>query len=833
MKLRYWKYWIACVSTLFLPPYVLVNSCGVDFDPDAYRMAFFNPLAGATAPQVPFFYSYSQLNSEAADQQQQDYQRNCQEWAQQMGSGVKLADIMAVVYQGTPAQFLGAYQEKELMAAYPGNTFVAALLRPENKKLLDYLHLAFRAEFAHFASDDPWGLDESVTDRNRSLREIVAAARKQLKATSNAFLRQRLTYQILLQQRYLGGYREVIDLYEANFAKGPGAQSMLGPWATFHAAYAYRQIGDRIKAGYLLSRAFSGSESKKIRSYFDFDAKSVERILRLANSPAEKAVIITLGALHNPGRSLTNLTEIARLDPACPFMPLLVGREINKLEDWLLTPAVTFFPPALGGQPWSEDENTWQPREEASVDPNAQYQVRNQIKDQQYLHDVIRFLEENQQRFPAAQADFYRLALAHLYGIDGQERKARNQLAMISAAAPPVLQVQSKLEEVVLLSRGGNLTSEATKLDLAEALLYLQKHADLLAENWRIYPKLLLYLARQFQVQGDIISAGLLYNRALLIPTNANLASGYYRSIAFFDRYASREVVDALLSLHQRKDKTPFEQVLTAPLTAPEKESPSGYSWDEYQDFWQEELEPTYPLPATEKLLDLKGTIAFRENDLTGAAAAFNALPKNYWQETYAFGDHLQYDPFADANHWPWQGTLLPADKQEIVRQAIGVQQQIVSGNNNAQAHYLLGNLYFNSSYWGNSWMLFSYGRSSQELSFYSAYGVENFHFGPNDRRYSNVYYGLERAMAQYQQVLRNSPPAELAAKAMHMLAYCDELRYRADTKPAIRDWDAKIPPYFSPFYQEWQQKYRQTQTYATRLRECPLLEDYIMENRK
>ena len=48
------------------------------------------------------------------------------------------------------------------------------------------------------------------------------------------------------------------------------------------------------------------------------------------------------------------------------------------------------------------------------------------------------------------------------------------------------------------------------------------------------------------------------------------------------------------------------------------------------------------------QLIELQGTIAFRENKLKKSLAYFKKLPANYWEANYYFSEYLTHNPFSD-----------------------------------------------------------------------------------------------------------------------------------------------------------------------------------------
>lgn len=70
--------------------------------------------------------------SNSPDPEHLDQQRNCKEWQTKIGKQVLTKDIAEILYNTQSEYFETAYQEKGLLKAFPKNTFIKALILPQN-----------------------------------------------------------------------------------------------------------------------------------------------------------------------------------------------------------------------------------------------------------------------------------------------------------------------------------------------------------------------------------------------------------------------------------------------------------------------------------------------------------------------------------------------------------------------------------------------------------------------------------------------------------------------------------------------------------------------------
>jgi hypothetical protein len=814
----------AVIFVMALLPIGRTDGCGVYYFHDEYRMVFFNPGL-VKDPELhslhllfgmPFYY-------EPADPANQDYLRNCQEWVDYLGPAVQIQDVQRILYQTSADSVLSAIEGKQLSIYFPGNSFIKQLMLPSHAEALAYLKLAVHAEFAHFADTDPWGLNETLFDFDEKVKPLLASATNKLKSIKDPFLIQRYAFQLVVQSRYAAQSEQCLKYCDEYFPLDKPA-SILMPWAQLHKAEVLATQNRLDESIYILSRVFDLCESKKYRVHQLVNRQTLERGLKYAKTAKEKAVIFALLAYKNPGKSLQHLLKVAATDLDSRYFPQLLVREINKIEDWLLTSKVTFL---------SEDDGSW--GGEAGVDylpveevglrmKELPYLKKNLQKDLNYLRQVRGLVESLIGKTAPTQRQFLHLAAAHLYYLDRQPLQAKMHLAKISMQANTSIQLQKNLIELLILPELMDISTPKAKNLIAASFQKIKGQADLLESRLRIYPKLMLYFSRLYQQKGDVVSAGLFYLRSSSIPTfSSDYNTAYYAKIRYFDEFASLEDLDELIVLAQKKHRSNFEKLLTDSLNVFEQK--------QYQDYWEqnhsEELLPLPVMPSLGQLYDLKGTIAFRQNRLKVALEAFEQLPDTYWRDTYEFGSFLTHDPFVDAQSFPWEGKRLElGSKKAMVKKMLQLEELAAkTGPQQAEAAYLLANAYFNSSYWGRWWMMDSYGKSA--VSYGWGFQDRKSH-NPETERVPRVYYKLSRAVAYYQKALQTTPNIELAARATYMLGYCEKFSKIVDGEFDKEYFDKGKVTYISPIFSTFRKKYGQTLAYQECLKSCPELADYF-----
>ena len=796
------------------------------------RMVFFNPELGEDSTGLrPFFYSYYYLfpsdydgfTSAGKDNTINDYHRNCREWQAYLGGNIDPEDIYQVIYGTVADSFLTALKTETLHDFLPGNTFLKALQKPAHAAALHYLDFAKRFEFQQFKTeDDPWdepGYYRSVTIQDSvQMDRFAAEAAQQLAQAPDAFLRQRWAYQrinTLYYQAPEGAADSIRQVFKKHFDLGRD-HTVLLPWALLKVAEVNANAAE---SSYQLSLVFDLCQSKRLRAVQLFQSALAQKALPYARNAREKALVLTMRAMQNPGRGLSELTRIARLYPQCPYLPLLVTREINKVEDWLMTRPLT------GMEPWHsfEPDIDWDENYDRKID---RWRKVNALKDRQYLpalRTAVAQMADRQRRRPQ-QAPFFQLALAHLYYMEQRPADAWRTLQNIATKGNTYWNLQKHIQETLLLPERADVRRADVQVSLYEHLQYIREHAALLSEPARQLSRIYLTLSHAFLAKKDVVKAGLLFGRASrYTATRVEEWWTNTDAMGFYDNRAGMKDLEALERLLDKKEKTAFENFLTGPFQ--KAETVEWYSEWSYQD----PENSARPVITADQVHELMGMFAMRDGNLKRAVAAFEKLDTAYWDEYYGT---WAYD-ICGSTRLIAADTLPPMPgntKYLIARKMLALQEEAIRNPaKRAENYYLLGNAWFHCSYWG--WadgMLTRHGSSSEtDAPDQFRRGPTYLTSRPDLARYGAIYYHCTRAASYFRKSLDARPDRELAARAYYMLAECD----RRDRWMRIRrspDMSLTEGGVTSPMFRTWAKRYGETAAYKECLDACPDLRTYL-----
>ena len=175
------------------------------------------------------------------------------------------------------------------------------------------------------------------------------------------------------------------------------------------------------------------------------------------------------------------------------------------------------------------------------------------------------------------------------------------------------------------------------------------------------------------------------------------------------------------------------------------------------------------------------------------------------------------------------------ASKLLILQDIVSVQEALkkeTRPEQQAQLYYNLGNAFYNTSYWGKGWMMFSYGNSTSELAEYdnSNWNWASFTFYPNSIKYRDDYYRLQHAQAMYGKAFALSRNNELKAKSLIMLSTCDKYgNYISSNKTAKVNLNAGRIDYLGKVLKE----FSNTEAYRQAAYQCADVQDYVKAHKK
>jgi hypothetical protein len=783
------------------------EACGWFENSETVRLALFRAEVKGMSAFRPFYYSAQYYNNYLPDVEGFDQAVNCSEWQKKLGKDIPVADIEVILYKTDPGIFETARQNNTLAETFAGNAFIKKLLTKGNNNFLKYLCFAKEMEYINTESVTRW----ESWDEKDTWSDFQTHLDKELKNKSydsytdfiatikDEFLQKRYAFLLLRLYTQVNSFSDAMALYDCYF-EGKGFTSIVDSWALLFKAMSLDATGGRLKANYLYSLVFDRSDEKKLIAMqcFNTTPEMLRETMALTEDSHQKAVILAMAAFKNPGKAIKDLYAIDSLSPNCRYMAPLILREINKMEDWVLTPSYTQYGPSVD----LDKNDEW-------YYPNAR--KKNYLVDMAYMHEFATFLENYRKRCTGQERDFITLSLAHLSFITDKVAEGSKYLASISKMANPSIVQQKNIDEALVHLKTGDIANERVKDELLGCIRNLEKLAKNNADVYKNLYSLVRIISGEYKKKNDIAIAGLLFMQSEIYKNKyESLKDGYsdfygtnewyYGNIAYFDRFAKVSDVDNIIRIISGKHKSLFEAYLCS-----------------------------QPLGTVNQYKDLKGTIAFRNNDLDVAYKTFASMPDSFWAQTYEYRYYLESNPFIPKS---WDSQLKKRGKYnfvktEFVKQLIDLNHALGKNPKNKADIYLkLAHAYYNCSYWGNSWMMVNY---SQSVNRNENWSPSDCLFGPlYDTQKPMVelnYFGCSIARQYYRKALQTATNNEQKAIASLMLHECDYSGYLFRYSGI---WDnEKIPCFAADNYlKDFYNLYSGTK--AFRELHCPLLDEFI-----
>jgi len=644
--LRSWKKCIVLSSALvFCFTSTGVHACYFEPDREDLRYMLFNPDLLQNKEWWSFFYSSRLHAFEGGRFETNDEDKLTAEWIATVGERTDTASAQACLFQSLPDSLLKT------------NLFYRQL--EKRPALLRYFKLARRAEPLSALSSSSWE-EQDETQLKCEYEDVTQAMEVALASESDPFLRKKYAFQLIKIGYYWGDVTGCHTLYSKYFkhSKQPGVLD----WWAMH--YISNYVADD-SANYYRALVFSHSSAKMAVSKAWFSSKNFTKVLALAANNQERADVYVLRESINPARSLEGIEKIHALAPQHALLPFLIGREINKLEDWLGTTQYINAPVSVRDY-WGERPV-----------------MENWKRDREYLDQFTAALQRMrsvERAYPA----YYHLALATLNLMQGNATKAAKHLEQVGSHDEAAA-YQATVLRIVVIAQSEDLRQTLVQNKLGK--LYgtlLDRRMDQF-ESMKILYSLSAYLRYSFANKGLITWAGLFdnYARNNFCYTCVTYGTFEYTLIGYLDKHASTQDLEFLIERYNAKDRNALEEALFRPFDHP-------YYFS-----------------------DLLATKYLRQGDVDNALTTLQNVPDSFWFTFSNALDNLSTDPFTVNNALLTSGqTMASYNKREIVERLDTLLQE-AEANPAARAHnyFLLGNAWYNFTQ--HAWFMLSYGRGS------------------------------------------------------------------------------------------------------------------------
>ena len=761
-----------------------IFSCGWSESYETTRLALFRAELPSFRKLDKYVYSLDLL-METGRVSNLDQLKNCQEWINKLDAKINIDDVYQILYNTNSEYFQNAIDRKD-DTIFNENSFISSLNLPQNKPFLEYVICAKKMEFTN-ETDDKW--ESWDDDINNNYDDIPHKSEIEkpfldeiITKQTDLFLKQRYAFLSLRAYFYYKNQIAVQQLYDDYFAKNNN--SIIAEWAKYYTAMS---LSDNALRNYYLSQIISNSDDKANACVLNFDTNSLNKTENLAKNNTDLGIIKAIPLLRNPAPIIENLKEVSVLIPDNDLFYFLIQREINKIEDWIFTPK------------YAGNNTMSNYYDEASKEKYEIAKAENEIKDFKYLLEFKNLLISLQPKALGQQKDFLSAAIAQLCFINNQISEGSNYTNLISSKANPSIQTQKNVQLVLITLQQNDIKTDVTKEKLFTYFNEIENAVEKDNTLFKSLYTLSIIASTNYFEKNDIATAGLLFMKA---NNKKNIAIGYnndyynlspknyYEYIGYYDRLATTKSIDDLMNIAQKSNKSNFEKYICSGNINP---NINAY-------------------------LDLKGTIAFRNNNLELAQETFAKIPKDFWKTNYEFNIYLNENPFfPKALNYANENRKFDYDfnKADFVATLIKLRN-----TKTADSYLKLANAYFNVSSFGNSWMMTSYELSGGSYNDYIYGDSEN-----NQKKFGlGNYLNLNLAKQYYQLALQKSVNKEQKAVCTLMIFECDYYKFSGANAHNYSD----IPMKFILGIEIYNFNTIYKNTNVFKKYNCPLLEQFL-----
>lgn len=784
MLMSFKKLLIVFVSLfLILLPRLELNGCGPFLYDEDFRVWLFQPNLVNDEALVPFTYSTNlyfhpgSRGEDASEPIDSTFEKvNVAEWQAELPSA-QPNDIHTLLYE-LPST---AYFRKMKKDSLRQNTFVQAL--KNQKELLDYFNFAKECESAfggNLSEEDLWDWKSD----SLAINKTVPKAQKMIQSAKSPFVRLRAAYQLIKAYEYLANTEGVKKTFETYIKPSKTKSWILGSALYYYAKAQPEGIVRNLAA----ANCFEQTVDKKYQSLKLIDLDKRKDILTAALDKRQRAMLTTMMSLRNPGRALVDLQTVYTANPEQTELPMLVEREINKLEDWLYSYKLTgndTYISRYQRATKTKNENGGYDFEDPTYGDKKKYkeiQKVNWESDRLYLNDVIAFVDKLIAENKVKDRAFIVLSGAHLAFLKQDFKRSKEYLAILRGVqnVRSNVKVQAELTGVLCDLYAAPKVSSTAEEAIARFEGTLQSAKKDITDFETFREQVYFFISKKFLRDGIIAKGCLL---SMMTERTASTKDGYANGTGYHRLYALGKPVDYDEAL----------RILTAPKTAFEKflaaekrpyRTEDGY-YDEKKGEWVNVIKPR--VWDLNKIKDYKATFYIRHDQIDSAWMVFKTIPKSVWKEE-PYRSMLNCNPFyVDLQH-PHAPTVADSTRYD----KITCTERIIALRNEAQKnpsvfaknYYLLGNAYFNMSWQGNFWLMSDISWSSGEG--YSGYFDE-------DKQFLNNFFGLEWAQKQYELCLKNTKDEKLAALCHFMIGYCAKAKTEYYYYQKFNRWDEEV----------------------------------------
>ncbi len=798
-----WKIFaVACASVFFVSFPQNIIGCGPGIDPYDYYTSFFQNNLGNDKSLQPFYYTgFSFLYDEQEPESRESV--IAIEWLNYTKVQSK-KDAMDFIlnYSYKDLSTLYYHLEKNKPLSIPDsvkrNEMTKYFTVSKDLETLGYIMYAKKVEPFVTAYYNNW--DAAPVDSLKMHKQLLGGIQL-YNAAKTDFIKLKYGYQIMRLALYNNEAADAIQYYDKYVATNK-TESLLQELSLAMKAGALHRMGNDAQSAYFFSKVFASTDVKKISNYISFkwasgsDNTVLQNAMSLCTNNTEKANLLALASLTKPANDLSSMQKILSLDSKNEILKTLAVREINKLEETLLTPSISA---ESGGKAfyftWNEMNN------------DSAFAAQKE-----YAKGVIRFFDDAASKVSSADKGFYYISAAYISYMTRDLKEAKSFLTL---AKQQELRQREKdqLQLTDLLVK----VNEAEKIDPAfeESILpsvkWMYDKAEKETANavnyyeykqWKNFYRNFFteVMAKKYHKQKDFVKETLCVGAADMpgdVPRDGEYFYG--NGINFLHDNLQSVDVSVMYDLMLSKKQNNFEKFILSHNSLKENE-----------------------------VTDFAGTAYLRDFNYEQAINWFSKSAAKNSQKK------IEKNPFIDLlydQEEKLSAKEMTTTKLEFAKEMLRLENLLKTDEANAAKYYYKMALgMYNITYYGHAWELVAYYRS----------GSDGYSIPKDANSFQKEYYGCYKAHDYFKKAMDASSNKEVKARALFMMAKCSQ---KLEQQPDYGDsydyttYENSMKKYVISFknnkyFPELVKTYKQTAFYNEAFNTCSYLRDFVKANK-
>jgi hypothetical protein len=786
-----WKLFsTAFISLLFFCFPENMIGCGPTEDPWDYYTSFFSNDMISQKDFKPFYYTglLSFYTDDTEEKNSPSYnQKIIEEWRSYCKDQASATDVIALVYSSSATEIKKAIDQIKNGSAAVTNRMAKYLVTSKDQQALNYLLLAKQSEA--LGTSDAWA--STPAKDSIAINKLISNAQALLKESKNDFLKTKFAYQLCKLAFYNSRFRDCIQWYDELLSDKSYAVQPLG--LSYKAGSLFR-AGRKKEAAYNFSKLFSASSLNKKDVFLGFlwstdncNPELENDYLSLCKSDKEKANMVAMFAMYGTQYRLAALRKLYSLDPASNLLPLLVTREISKLEEKYLTPVLS---KEKGGKQYYYSWNE-------SGDLN---------EDRKQLNLVLNFLQTAASATDA-NAGLYLTGAAYLSFIDKKFSAAKNYIEQARK-----ISLSEKLKDQLALIDLLIAANEPQKLDalveqnILPSLQWLFKKASNNDEYKKFLRNFLSeIIAQRYQQQGEDFRAALIYGVA-----DSNV-QWWNEGLDFVQNEMSTEQLLKLYNLFTSQKNTAYEKFMIAHSAINKNNAINTIGTSYLRDF------------------DFSNAISWLKKATSRDTISETDYNYTSQTETPSYPDPF-YDYVNDNQRYDKKSSVAYT-KLSLAQKLLELKKSIETPSDKeakSKLYYKLATALYNISFYGNSWQAVDYYRHTSQWN-----------TGAYKAPWEKEYYGVYTARAYYQKAYELTSNKEFKAACYFLLIKCAQRQIIApdyysyegiDGDPGWKEFWKQFK--YNPLFSNFQKEFGNTKYFSYVSTRCSYLRDFVKKNK-